>query len=1019
MAAKGRGRGKGRKPPARRGSTPGVVSGAAKGKSAAFTGADYVVFEVDGDSQDDKFDDGGPSGDSQDDTSQSELSIVGPPIRASQFSANISDSTEKSKRGRSSRAGGKTADVETTEETAEEAKVESSLNQASNDASSKSEGESSKTGESTAATPADDANSRPSVIQQNKSAMSAMSQEDAVPQDVAINAGENAPAAGDASATGENAENAETASTAPPETPAPAPAPPARGNKRKKGRKGAKAKPKKPPQPAKKAEYDPEAIQEELDKVSLMNAAETVPVTTTSLSLSSPFKNLTRDRAPKRTAPPIDSAEASVPPKKRAWDRLSKAKEAAAAALREEEQAAKTPVAPKPRHKQYALIAAQMEQEEKEKKEKEEAERLKNEEEILRKVAQMKETSTESAGVPSGSAFSASATESSTLPSSSMASSSSSSVVTSVPCPPLVRISSAEVSGPASVKPFPAHMKVDHSLMPIMPRASPSPRGNLPPMAVSPGLPPNVPPMAHASSGGAASLMAHPSISNSTGRQPGPYVPQVQSDKQVAGESSSGGRLVGGNPTPPMTPPISAGQQLPAASTAPALPHHADLRNMMGPQHPLAKSGRSTPMSSTATTSSTIPPPRNSSQKLPQQQQQQEVPHPVAPVPPSSAHQRGSGVSASPSPAALPPLPVSSTPGPMGGKLSTSSSSSSSAVSQLAGPLAAAISAASSEKRPPSAPGMPSSRDPAISAFAALTAVYPGFLPPRGPPFSGGPPPFNAMNVAAAAALHPALLRATAEARNLPPPPPTDYHRPPSRPSSSTPIAALSPHVTSDLSHLGAAAAAAAAAKGLSGVGGDHPPPTPTPDAPGGIPALVHFPISWQGYLTLKNDYAFIQMHFVSGNQDLARHALPTEQSAPMTPGGAPMPGALMSAACLRVNQRMRLETQQLEGVIRRMQMPSEHCLLMAVPHGRTREETVKNTEELTTGFINYLRQKQAAGIVNVNTHPGSNMPGFVVHIFPPCDFTQRKIAECAPSLSQNLMQDRHPHLMIIITTCA
>merc|ERR1719233_2130802 len=98
--------------------------------------------------------------------------------------------------------------------------------------------------------------------------------------------------------------------------------------------------------------------------------------------------------------------------------------------------------------------------------------------------------------------------------------------------------------------------------------------------------------------------MAHPSISNSSGRQPGPYVPQVQSDKQGSGESSSGGRLVSGNPTPPMTPPISAGQQLPAASTAPVIAHHADLRNMMGPQHTLAKSGRSTPLSSSATSTS-------------------------------------------------------------------------------------------------------------------------------------------------------------------------------------------------------------------------------------------------------------------------------------------------------------------------------------------------------------------------------------------------------------------------------
>ena len=100
------------------------------------------------------------------------------------------------------------------------------------------------------------------------------------------------------------------------------------------------------------------------------------------------------------------------------------------------------------------------------------------------------------------------------------------------------------------------------------------------------------------------------------------------------------------------------------------------------------------------------------------------------------------------------------------------------------------------------------------------------------------------------------------------------------------------------------------------------------------------------------------------------------------------------------------------------MQMPREHCLLMAIPHGSSCEEITKQTEELNTGFIQYLKLKQAAGIVNVNI-PNTNTPGYVVHIFPPCDFTQRKLAECAPSLSQNLNLDRLAHLMIVITTCA
>lgn len=63
----------------------------------------------------------------------------------------------------------------------------------------------------------------------------------------------------------------------------------------------------------------------------------------------------------------------------------------------------------------------------------------------------------------------------------------------------------------------------------------------------------------------------------------------------------------------------------------------------------------------------------------------------------------------------------------------------------------------------------------------------------------------------------------------------------------------------------------------------------------------------WQGHLTLKNDSAAVQLHFLSGNVQLAKMSLPqpAEQHTPT----------------LRIAQRMRLEKTQLEGVGRRMQV--------------------------------------------------------------------------------------------------
>lgn len=63
----------------------------------------------------------------------------------------------------------------------------------------------------------------------------------------------------------------------------------------------------------------------------------------------------------------------------------------------------------------------------------------------------------------------------------------------------------------------------------------------------------------------------------------------------------------------------------------------------------------------------------------------------------------------------------------------------------------------------------------------------------------------------------------------------------------------------------------------------------------------------WQGHLTLKNDLAAVQLHFLSGNAELAKMSLPV--------------GSDQVTPTLRVAQRMRLEKSQLDGVERRIQV--------------------------------------------------------------------------------------------------
>ena len=65
----------------------------------------------------------------------------------------------------------------------------------------------------------------------------------------------------------------------------------------------------------------------------------------------------------------------------------------------------------------------------------------------------------------------------------------------------------------------------------------------------------------------------------------------------------------------------------------------------------------------------------------------------------------------------------------------------------------------------------------------------------------------------------------------------------------------------------------------------------------------------WQGHLALKNAQATVQMHFVSGNPNIARASLP-----PIVDG---------ESQFVRISQRMRLDPAQLDGVYRKIQVSS------------------------------------------------------------------------------------------------
>ncbi|KAF4517732.1 hypothetical protein B566_EDAN002937 [Ephemera danica] len=172
------------------------------------------------------------------------------------------------------------------------------------------------------------------------------------------------------------------------------------------------------------------------------------------------------------------------------------------------------------------------------------------------------------------------------------------------------------------------------------------------------------------------------------------------------------------------------------------------------------------------------------------------------------------------------------------------------------------------------------------------------------------------------------------------------------------------------------------------------------PQADSLLMLLQRYPVVWQGLLALKNDQAAVQMHFVHGNPHVARNSLPCNSDGSTPP--------------LRIAQRMRLEQTQLEGVARKMQMEQEHCMLLALPCGRDHMDVLQQSNNLKDGFITYLQQKQAAGIVNIPL-PGSQQAAYVIHIFPSSDFANDNLARIAPDLLHRVSE--LSHLLIIIAT--
>ncbi|KAH9285043.1 Uncharacterized protein ECG_02667 [Echinococcus granulosus] len=242
-------------------------------------------------------------------------------------------------------------------------------------------------------------------------------------------------------------------------------------------------------------------------------------------------------------------------------------------------------------------------------------------------------------------------------------------------------------------------------------------------------------------------------------------------------------------------------------------------------------------------------------------------------------------------------------------------------------------------------------------------------------------------------------------------------------------MAAMSPSP----SEAAAAAAAAAAAVAVAASSPKHPAHFSPQLQP--LPANFWWldpqfledklQLVWRGCMSLKNERASVRMLYLAGNQDLIRTCLQLMTAVSDETGGA--------AWALRIAQRMRLGNSQLEAVQWKLREPANYCMCLALAAGSPPPPPSTNTAPTTAtisqraymedsyfaqqnmilqNVITYLQDKTAAGIISC---PSSQENPFVMHIFPPCDFTTAQLRCLSPELQQTLTQSAIPFMLIVV----
>jgi RNA-binding protein 15 len=168
------------------------------------------------------------------------------------------------------------------------------------------------------------------------------------------------------------------------------------------------------------------------------------------------------------------------------------------------------------------------------------------------------------------------------------------------------------------------------------------------------------------------------------------------------------------------------------------------------------------------------------------------------------------------------------------------------------------------------------------------------------------------------------------------------------------------------------------------------------------LDALVKYlPNLSDGGLILKSSAFLVRLHLLMGDETLVQNSLAAIE------GGRDRP------KLLRITQRLRLDQNKLDDMSAKIygSTATGNAVLLALPDPNVVvDDPSVNAKRPLRNLMTYLKQKEAAGVIQTSTTGGSQC---VLHAFPACAFAHAFLKKVAPGLGPEPLKDEH--LVIVL----